>query len=321
MAVRLWGYRLKTIHNKHVTKREFLARIARMYYVLDMSQKDIADQLDIGRSSVGRFLTEARSEGVVQIQISSDDSSIRRTDLEHQLVEAYLLKDALVVKRVPGTTFEAEAANYLNSILPFKGSVGLTGGQTLYQVGQSLQRCDKRPDLKIVQLSGNAGNVPSTSVIQTWSQAILAKPIFIHAPAFMKNIEERQVFLKLQQIDESINEIKKLDLLIMAIGISNNEATIIQTNLLPELTGEILASKSVGDVSYHFFDENGKFTMSEIADRLVGASENDLLNVQTRIAIAYGEHKAQAIIGACRGRIINVLMTDEETAIKMLSSC
>ncbi len=102
-----------------VTKREFLERVARMYYILDMNQKEIAEQMGIGRSSVGRFLNEARDQGIVQIQIGTNIQKSRRTDLESIVSDKFKLKDTVIAKRNPGNTFETTVAEYLDSILPF----------------------------------------------------------------------------------------------------------------------------------------------------------------------------------------------------------
>lgn len=308
----------KNSHTNETTKKEFLARVARMYYILGMNQKEIAQQLGIGRSSVGRFLSEARKEGVVQIQIGYNANMLRNTDSEHTLIDKYNLKDAVVVKRLPGNNFENIVVDYMNSILPFQGRVGLTGGHTLYQVGQHMHTCESRPDLKLVQLSGNAGNLPSTSVIQSWSQALKAEPVYIHAPAFANDKETKEIFMQQMQIKKSFDEIKELDMLVVAIGTSDRQATILQLGTIPDLTSDKLRKNSVGDISYHFFNEQGHFSMHDISDRLVGASIEDLLTVPVRAAIAYGGNKIPAIKAALVGKLVNILLTDEDTAKELL---
>ena len=64
----------------------------------------------------------------------------------------------------------------------------------------------------------------------------------------------------------------------------------------------------------HFYDENGDFVDLEIYNRLMNISLNDYLKTRIRIGVAVGFNKVQAIIGALRGKIINVLITDVDTA-------
>ena len=77
---------------------------------------------------------------------------------------------------------------------------------------------------------------------------------------------------------------------------------------------------AVGDVMLRFFDENGNGEpFKEFNDRVMAISEENLAHIDTRIAIAVGEEKAKAILGALRGKRINVLITDISCVNKMLS--
>ena len=304
---------------KTENKKEFLARVARLYYTLDMSQKEIATQLGIGRSSVGRFLNEAKEAGIVQIQIASESDTSRRHDLELQLTEKYSLRESFVVSRTPGNSFETIVMGYIDSILPFQGCIGLGGGRTLYELGQYIHLCDKRPNLRIVQLSGNAGKVPSTSVIQSWAQAIDATPVFIHAPALVQDKAARKTLMETDQFKESYREIKKIELSITCLGATDVTAAILYAELLPGLTSEILSKNCAGDISFHFYNSKGEFALQQISELILGASTTDYLAIPVRVGIVYGPNKIEAIKGALNGRLINILITDEETAQSVLS--
>lgn len=111
--------------------KAFLTRVAKMYYTLEMSQQEIADQLGIGRSSVGRFLKEARDQGVVQIHIGTNMTGIRRTYLEDRLIMKYGLEEVVVYRGSAEESdggFYGQVGRYMDSLLPVKGKIGLTGG-------------------------------------------------------------------------------------------------------------------------------------------------------------------------------------------------
>ena len=46
-----------------------MAEVARLYYVRDLTQQDIAERLGVSRFKVVRLLAQARSEGVVRFEI------------------------------------------------------------------------------------------------------------------------------------------------------------------------------------------------------------------------------------------------------------
>jgi deoxyribonucleoside regulator len=201
------------------------------------------------------------------------------------------------------------------SILPFQGSVGLSWGRTMYSVGQFMHLCEPRPQLKLVQLCGSAGTkeneIPASALIQTWAYAIDAKPFFLPAPTIVESKEIRDILLKDETIKNSYQEIRNVDLAIVGIGNTEQDTAILSTNFINGLTSEKLKEKSVGDVNLHFFDENGDFTMPEISERVIAL---DFMRIPTRVGMAYGVNKKDAILGALKGRIVNILLTDEETA-------
>jgi deoxyribonucleoside regulator len=313
----------KTTNNEQTSKESFLERIARMYYVLGLNQQEISDQLNIGRSSVARFLNEARERGIVQFQIRSDLDNSRCPAMERQLMQKYSLKDC-VVFRSDGSanSFESLASQYLDSVLPSHGAIGLGWGKTIYQVGTQMHLCDPRPGLKIVQLSGGSGAkeelVPAASVIQLWSQALRGKPYLFPAPAIALTEESKNGFLADPSIQEIVKEIRSVSAAIVGIGHTGEEATIITSGLVPKLDSHTLSTTSVGDVIFHFYDEEGQFSNPSLSERVVGASPEDFMSIELRIGVAYGSGKVRAIHGALQGKLVHVLMTTEETATSLL---
>ncbi|MBN2982451.1 MULTISPECIES: sugar-binding transcriptional regulator [Cohnella] len=308
-----------------LSKRSFLERVARMYYILGYNQQEISEQLNVGRSSVARFLQEARDQGVVQFRISSDFESWRCESLESELVGAAGLKDCVVLRsdERAGFSFEALASSYLNSVLPDRGSVGLGWGRTLYAVGTHMHSCDARPDLKLIQLSGGLGAkeelVPATSVVQQWSRALHGKALLLPAPAIVSAMESKVRFLDDPSVREIMEETKRVNAAIVGIGHIGSDATIISANLAADLHPELMSSGLAGDIAFHFFDRNGVFSAYErLSERVIGITPEDFLNIELRIGIAHGLQKVQAIRGALLGGLIGILITTEETAKHLL---
>jgi DNA-binding transcriptional regulator LsrR (DeoR family) len=54
-------------------------------------------------------------------------------------------------------------------------------------------------------------------------------------------------------------------------------------------------------------------------NRVIGMSIPDLRKIKTVIGIAGGKNKVAAICGALTGRLVDVLVTDEQTAQGILS--
>jgi deoxyribonucleoside regulator len=77
-------------------------------------------------------------------------------------------------------------------------------------------------------------------------------------------------------------------------------------------------SKAVGDVFGHFFNVRGELCNPELEMRTIGIEPQQLKKVGCSIAVAGGNHKSLAILGALRGQVINTLVTNLSTAIDIL---
>ncbi|TDF97961.1 sugar-binding transcriptional regulator [Paenibacillus piri] len=304
-------------------KDSFLERVARMYYVLGLSQQEISEQLDFGRSSIARFLNEARERGIIQFKIRSDLDNNRCSAIENQLLTKFGLKDCVVFRKDNAVnSFEFLTSQYLDSVLPSNGAIGLGWGKTVFNVGVQMHLCDARPALKIVQLSGGSGAkedlVPAASVIQTWAQALRAKAVFFPAPAVASTVESKANFLSDPNIQDIFKELSNVNVAVVGIGSTGEDATIISSNLVPGLDSSELSKTSVGDVIFHFYNSQGQFSNPGLSQRVVGASPADFMAIELRIGIAYGSEKTNAIAGALQGKLVNVLITTEETAMSLL---
>jgi DNA-binding transcriptional regulator LsrR (DeoR family) len=77
---------------------------------------------------------------------------------------------------------------------------------------------------------------------------------------------------------------------------------------------------AVGDVCLRFFDSAGEPIRSELEERVIGVTLEQLRMVKRTIGIAGARRKYEAILGALRGRWVNVLITDRETAERLVSA-
>ena len=90
-----------------------LVRVATMYYKEEMKQSDIAKQLGISRQLVSKYLVDARSKGIVEININS--SSAYSVQLELKLQKAFGLKRVAVLDTSYLEKQEIEKLNCSNS--------------------------------------------------------------------------------------------------------------------------------------------------------------------------------------------------------------
>ncbi|MFL6555747.1 MAG: helix-turn-helix domain-containing protein, partial [Bacillus sp. (in: firmicutes)] len=77
--------------------REKLLKVieaAKLYYLLDYNQNEIAKKLGVSRPTVSRLLQQAKSDGIVQINILDPTEDVE--NLARQLEKKFNLKKAIV---------------------------------------------------------------------------------------------------------------------------------------------------------------------------------------------------------------------------------
>ena len=84
--------------------------------------------------------------------------------------------------------------------------------------------------------------------------------------------------------------------------------------------GEIRAGAAVGEVLIAPFDAAGRFVAQSLRARTVAFDARSLPNVPVAIGVAEGPGKVGPMLGALRGRLLNVLVTDVATAEAVLDA-
>ena len=74
----------------------------------------------------------------------------------------------------------------------------------------------------------------------------------------------------------------------------------------------------MGDLLSHFMDKNGQLIAADLEDRLLSLSLDKLRQLDNVIGVAGGLGKTDAILAALRGQYLDVLITDEDTALRLL---
>ena len=74
-----------------------------------------------------------------------------------------------------------------------------------------------------------------------------------------------------------------------------------------------------GDICARHYDAQGGELDIDLNQRIVGIELEALHDIEKVIGVAGGEAKSEAILGALRGGHVNVLVTDDATANKVLA--
>jgi len=96
-------------------------------------------------------------------------------------------------------------------------------------------------------------------------------------------------------------------------------AQFMSTHLRPGGTLGVGWGRHVaGDILGQFFDASGQVVKLPIHDRRIGIELSDLAQIPKVVGVAGGVHKVEAILGALRGGFLDVLVTNELAALRLL---
>lgn len=301
-----------------------LSKVAAYHYVEEKSQLEIAQILGFSRSKICRMIAEAKNLGIVQISVKYPVSTCN--DLEMQFEKRFKLREAIIVN-----DFEEDnvmpilgqaGADYLRRVVTSEDIIGISWGETLFNVVNQLQQFHVA-GTKVVQLVGglnNSGqNLQAVELARRLGEFFNSEPTLLHCPAVVTNPLVKEGLLEDENIQKVIELWKKTTIALVGIGSMSPDSELFKNNHLSLHWHEMLdKSVAVGDVCMRFFDQAGNNSCEELNELIMGITLETLKAVGTVVCIARGTEKANAILGALNCGIPNVLITDRETAKRIL---
>jgi DNA-binding transcriptional regulator LsrR (DeoR family) len=304
---------------------QLATRAAWLYFVAGLTQAEIGRSLGLNRIRVGRLLTQARKLGLVQIRIAGRLSEC--VELEQRLKSRFGLADTVVVPTPPDPSLvphviAAAAGNALASRLKEGMSVGVGWGRTLRLSLQSVPRMSM-PGLSVVSLLGGLTRSSAMNPHETASHLadlLEAQCYLIAAPAMTDTEATRNALMGQPMLKEVFEKGEKVDLAFLSVGELTFTNTMMRVGLIGESDVRSLAKAgAVGDLCVHWIDAMGRIVDHPLNSRAMALPPEKLKAIPCVILASGGDHKIAPIHGALQGGMIDVLVTDEETAAGVLT--
>lgn len=319
-------YILKRGLNMQPVSRRILVKVAHMYYGADMKQSDIAKKLGIDRSTVSKYLKRAKETGIVKIFIAQDNFET----IESQLEEKFNLKEVYIVpssenKDEVYSNLGKAGLNLLKRLIKDKMVIGFNWGRSMGAIGyQAAIENFPAVDADFVPLVGGSESLDVDLHVNTIcykvANAFQARSHYLYAPAITKNTETKKAiindtnYLRIQDLWD------KLDVAFLGIGSPTSASNVIWTDgLKSEYITSSFGNRIIGETCTRFYDKNGNEVPTEVVDRTISIPFSQLHKVKYVIGVAASDEKVPAIYSALKGKLINILITDESTAKKLLN--
>lgn len=304
-----------------------LAEIASMYYEQNMTQTEIAEIFCISRSRISRLLKTAREKDVVKVQINYPGE--RAFELEDFLQRKYKLHKAIVLNdaKLDYAASLCEmgkfAAEYFEENVENGMVVGISWGRSLAQMVKAL-RGNQELSLEIIQIIGGMmvenRSIDIPELIMKMTTRFAAKGFRLNAPLYIKDDSARETLKRLPIIDGALFKARNADMVVTGIGnVSDDTFSFMWGDHDADVElEELRRNGAVGFICAQAYDVSGEEIQNGFNQRIIGLSLNELRKIKTVIGISGGKQKAAAVLGALRGRYVNVLVTDRSCAQEML---
>ncbi len=308
---------------------QLLVQTARLYYEQNLTQADIGRQLNLSRSTVSRLLQRARESGVVTIEINYPWR--RNTELEAQLCDRFELRDARVLadqetnEKDEFAGIGALNAIYLDEFVETNMVLGVSYGRSIAATVHHLQPV-RSVDMTFVQILGalNSGNplIEGPDLVRELGNKYGAAYKYFYVPMIVENVRTRDLLLQEPAVQRTLEVGRNADAVVVGIGAHAVGASgLIWTGYLNKKELAYLRSRgAVGHMCAQHYDADGRLLDIDLNQRVISIGIEALRNIETVIAVAGSTIKTGAILGALRGRYLDVLVTDEQVARAVLSA-
>lgn len=314
-----------------------VAKAAYMYYIQNIPQQEIAEELKISITTVSRLLKRAKNEHIVEFVIR--DPYVKCLELEKEIKETFGLKEVIIAPTVEGNyggdivdpenikkLVALEGARYLQRIIKKDDILGITWGSTIYHMINYLNPAQK-VDATFVTLHGSLTSIGGEewevrTLVSRISRAFFGKNYILPTETLMSSPKTVQLLRQERNVRKVYDMYNKINISIAGIGALYPELNSIlaRGDFMTADELKMLQSKNVvGDIALHFIDREGRECDTPLKDRTLSIDFNIYRKIPTKVVIASDPIKAFAILSALKGHLIDVLIIDHHLARAILN--
>lgn len=298
-----------------------LAKIARLYYVSEMQQKDIARKMNISVASVSRALQKAKELGIVKVSINDPDAGTG--ELEISMEKRWGINECLLVPRGESLsdTFRAMAdrtTELLGRILKRGDTVGVSWGETLKSIGEHMGSLGLS-GIDVVPVVGAMGTVETgiypNSIAREFAQKIGGTSYLMNTPALVDTPEIRESLQRdsnFQMVREKWNG---LTTVLLSVSSLEEETSAFRRGIFSRTDME--ETRGLGGVcatNFSFLDVAGREIDAPLSQRITNMRFGEFRVISQMVVIAAGDHKVEALRAVLNSGLVKILITDRESA-------
>lgn len=299
------------------------ARAAWYYYVGGMTQQEIADRLGLTRLRVNRLIGQARSDGLVRIDIRLPLTGC--VALEEKLKTRLGLDDVTVVPTVPDPdalqqVIGEAAGAMLDSLLQDGAGLGVGWGRTLHA---AIRRLSPRrfAGSWVTALMGGltrGSGINTFEVATEFARILGAECYYVAAPIYCPSPESRSALLTHYGLADVMRRAREGRVALVSCGDLSSRSLLATTHIVSECIPDLRRAGAVGDLLGTFLDAAGRPVDHALNGRVMALSPAELKAYPVSILASGGGEKLPIMRAILRAGYVRRLVTDEATGEGLL---
>ncbi len=296
-----------------------------LYFVDDMTQNQVAEIIGVSRVTVIKMLNDAKAQGIVSIRINPKVAS--QTATSRSLASEYGLNTVTIIPEYDDISLinrlgKAGAFTIMES-LKENDVIGVAWGKTVLSVAKNVSLDVPVRNLTVVQVSaspnGLSADFSPELCASLLANSVGARSVTLMSPAIVSSPELRAMLLREPSIRNQLDVIRSANKVVFGVGELSHGSTVRSSELHSEPTmNKLVKQGAVGAILGMFIDIDGREMSGPTHDRTMGISLDELKAIPSRLCVAGGGAKVDAIRAALVGGFATDLITDLPTAKRLL---
>ncbi|WP_232660715.1 sugar-binding transcriptional regulator [Pseudonocardia sp. TRM90224] len=300
------------------------ASVARRYYLDGRSKVEIAEEFALSRFKVARLLEDARSSGLVRIEIGHPGTV--DVELSARLMEKLGLTHCVVTDTPddhPASLREhlgVAAAELLSEVITPDDVLGLAWARSVSAMATALQHMAPVP---VVQLTGAlarpGADDSSIELVRDVARTSGGPAYFFYAPMAVPDAATARALRQQPEVARAFSLIGSVTKAVAGVGAWAPEQSTLFDSTSEAERAELASRGVCAEVSGVLIDIEGNTVPAGLTERMIGITAAQMRAVPEVIGIVYGTGKTLAVLAAVRSGMVNSLVTHSTLAEALIA--
>jgi DNA-binding transcriptional regulator LsrR (DeoR family) len=164
--------------------------------------------------------------------------------------------------------------------------------------------------------------IHASDLTRRLANAVRGEAHLLPAPGIAATRAARDAFYGDLHTVKTLQGARRANVAFMGIGVPRRDSILVQKGSIVSWRElESLQKRgAVGDINLRYFDHLGHKVDSNLDERVIGLTLDELKQIDLVVGVAGGASKFKAIEAALKGALVDVLITDHITASHLLTT-